>query len=129
MVAARQTLTQYEGPGEVQFDAKSLAEAISVSVSIAPNSQPVRTMKKGLSGRSRGPVECTIRVSNAVPKAGMEIDFLEKCINDADVTINIVVGGKRLGFDGWITGFDAEYSVGSPAGATFTVMAGKPRRL
>lgn len=129
MATPKQTSTRYEGPGEVQLDGRTLAEATSVSVSVAPNSTAVRTMKKGLAGRSSGPVECTIRVANAVPKAGFEGDFLEKCVADVDVTVTVIVGGKRLAFDGWITSFDAEYSVGSSAGATFTVMAGKPRRL
>lgn len=122
-------MTKYEGPGEVLFNSRTLAEATSVSVSIAPNSTPVNTMKKGLAGRSRGPAASTIRVASAIPKAGLEAEFIDKCIDDEDVTIVIIIGGKRRAFDGWITSVDVEYATGSAAGATFNVMAGKPRKL
>lgn len=127
-MAARKALTQYQGPGEIQFNGKTLAEATSVSVSIAPNSTPVNTMKKGMAGRSRGPATSTIRVGNAVPVAGLEVDFIDKCIEDEDITVTIIIGSKRRSFDGYITTVDVEYSVGSAAGATFNVMAGKPRK-
>lgn len=126
---ANQTLSKYAGVGEVQLDGLTLAEATSVNVSIAPNSTPVRTMKKGLAGRSRGPVESTIRVSSAIPKAGFEGAFLEKCIDDADVTIIVILANKRYAFDGWINATDFEFNTNASAGANFTVMAGKPRKL
>lgn len=127
-MATRNALTKYEGPCEVSFDSRALAEATSCSVSIAPNSTPVNTMKKGMAGRSRGPAASTIRIANAVPKAGLEVDFIDKCVEDADVTITIIAGGKRRSFDGYISSVEIEFSTGAAAGATFTVMAGKPRK-
>lgn len=128
-MAARNALTKYEGPCEVQFNTRTLAEATSCSISIAPNSNPVNTMKKGMAGRSKGPVACTIRIANAIPKAGLEVDFIDKCVDDEDVTIVVIIGGKRRAFDGYIGSTDVEFATGSAAGATFTVMSGKPRKL
>lgn len=128
-MATKNALTKYEGPCEVTFDSRTLAEATSCSISVAPNSTPVNTMKKGLAGRSRGPAACTLRVANAIPKAGLEVDFIDKCVDDADVTLVVIIGGKRRAFDGWISSVETEFSTGAAAGATFTVMAGKPRKL
>jgi hypothetical protein len=120
-------MDKYEGPGEIQMNSRTLAEAVSVSVQTRSNSSPVRTMKKGLNGRSRGPIETQIQVSSAVPKSGLEQEYVEKCIDDADVTISVKFGGRTYLYDGWIDETNGQNSVDSPADLSFTVMAGKPR--
>jgi hypothetical protein len=127
-MAVRNALTKYQGPGEIQVDGKTLAEATSVTVTVTPSSTPVNTMKKGFGGRSKGPVVCTIEVENAIPIAGLEVDFIQKCIDDEDITVTMIIGNKRRAFDGYISGTRANYATGSAAGASFTVMAGKPRK-
>lgn len=122
------TMTQYNGPCELQFDGRTLAEATTCRISVTPNTTPVRTMKKGLGGRSRGPVECTIDVESAIPKAGFEVDFMQKCIDDADVTIVIVRAGKRVAFDSFITNVAESYGVQAAASSSFSAMSGRPRK-
>lgn len=120
-------MTQYQGPAEIQCNGRSLAEAITVRVSVTPNSTPVRTMKKGLGGRSRGPVECTIDVESAIPKAGYEVDFMRLCVEDADITIVTLGGGTRKAYDAFITNVSEAFGVQQAASSTFTAMSGKPR--
>lgn len=120
-------LTVYEGPGEIQLGSKTLAEATSVRITIAPNAASVVTMKKGMAGFSDGAVSCTLAVESAVPKAGLEVDFIDLCINLRPVTVSVLFAGKRYSFDGKVTDLSTSNAVGSAASASFTVTTGRPR--
>lgn len=118
--------TEYEGVGQIQFDGRTLAEADNVSVRHAPNNNRVYTMRKGLAGFSKGAFETEISVTNAVPKGGLEADFIEKAVAGSFVRITVLFAGKRYQYNGWID--SDEHSNGSQESATFsfTVVAGKP---
>ena len=120
-------LDRYEGPGEVQFNSRTLAEAMSISVSIASNNTEVLTMKKGLAGRSAGPKRSELSIENAVPKGGLEQEFIKMCVTDQDVTIVHKFAGKDYIYEGWIQDVEASQSTDSPASLNFTVIAGPPR--
>lgn len=115
-------MDRYEGPGEVQFDNSTLAEATSLSVTNAANSNAVTTMKKGLAGRSRGAPTTSIQVENAVPKAGMEAEFVEKCVQDADVTITHLFGKRRYIYEGWIEEVATTQGTDAATSLSFTFM-------
>lgn len=119
-------LDQYEGPAEVQFDNSTLAEATSVSIQVNGNNNPVTTMKKGLAGRSRGAVTADIQVENAVPKGGLEQEFIEKCVDNADVVITHLYAGRQYIYEGYIDSVDASQGTDAPASISFTVVAGPP---
>lgn len=106
-----------------------LAEASRVRMSIAGNNRRVVTMRRGLAGRSRGPVESEISIDSAVPVEGLEDTFVEKIIDNADVRVTIDLAGKRYGFDGWVEDGDAEQSTDGSASFSFRVVAGPPRIL
>lgn len=122
-------LGNYEGPGKVFFGANLLAEANRVRVSVNANNRRVYTMKRGLAGRSRGATESEITVDNAIPIAGLEEEFYEKCIDNEDVRVVIDQAGKRLQFDGWIDSVESEQTTDAAASLTFSVVAGPPRIL
>lgn len=119
-------LGKYEGPAEIQFDGRTLAEASTVRASVASNSNQVTTMKKGLAGRSKGAVVSNITVENAVPKGGLEAEYVSKCVEDADVRITILMAGRRYQFEGWIDNVDMNNGTNEAAGVSFTVIAGPP---
>ena len=120
-------LDKYEGPGEVQFNSRTLAEAQTISTSLASNSSEVLTMKKGLAGRSPGAKRSEISVENAVPKGGLEDEFFQLCVEDADVTITHLFAGKTYIYEGWIDTVESSQGAESPASVSFTVIAGPPR--
>lgn len=119
-------LTRYEGPGEFQFDGRTLAEAKTIRVDFTSNSTTVKTMKKGTAGRSKGAFETRIEVENAVPKGGLEQPFVEKCVDDADVRVTFLFAGKRYQVEGWIDNVSANQGTEEDAGLSFTVIGGKP---
>lgn len=119
-------MDDYEGPGEVQFNQNTMAEATSISVSHNSNSTPVTTMRKGLAGRSRGAYTVSIQVENAVPKAGLEAEFIEQCVENATVAISHLFGGRTYVYEGWIESVDTSNGTDQAASASFSVMAGPP---
>lgn len=119
-------LEQYEGPGEVLFDNSAMAEATSISIQNNGNNNPVVTMKKGLAGRSRGALTVDITVENAVPKGGLEAEFIEKCVENADVTITHLMAGRQYIYDGYIDSTDTQQGTDTPASISFTVVAQPP---
>lgn len=119
-------LEKYEGPGTIIFDRSTQVEAQSVRVSFQSNDRPVTTMRKGLAGRSLGPAQSSIAVQSAIPRAGMEGEILQKCVAKADVTVVIVLAGKRYSYEGWIDSVDHEQNQDGPATVSFTVTAGPP---
>lgn len=121
------TQTLYEGPCELQINGRTLAEAVSARITVRSNSSPVRTMKRGLSGRSRGPAETTIAIESAIPKSGFELDFMTLLVADADITVTWIAAGKRRAIDGWIDGDDETFGVQAAASTSITIMGGKPR--
>ncbi len=120
-------MDRYEGPGTIQMDSSTLAEAQSVRVRVASNNNRVRTLRKGLAGRSKGPRETEITVANAVPAAGLEQEFIQKMVVDADVEVVIVFGAKRYQYRGWIDDVSHNNDTDSAASLEYTIVAGPPR--
>lgn len=123
---------EFQGPAQVFFGSRPLAECDSARVRIQGNNRKVYTMRggrPGLRGRSRGPVESEISLTNAIPKEGFEADFPQACIVNADVRIVVVSGKQRFQFDGWIEDVDLNHSTEQSASISFTVTAGPPTIL
>lgn len=120
---------EYEGPGKVYFGANALAESKRCRFRIMGNNRKVFTMKRGLAGRSRGPVEAEVTVENAVPLAGLEEEYIAKCIENENVRLVIDFAGLQIEFNGWIDSVDGDMSTDADAGLSFTVPALKPTLL
>lgn len=117
-------MDHYQGAGSVLMQGSLLAEAQRVRVATKSNANPVKTMRKGLAGRSRGAPTVEITVENAVPRAGLEQPYVEACQVDADISIVVYYAGKRYQYDGWIDSVDGEMSVENAASCSLTIMAG-----
>lgn len=118
-------LEQYEGPGTLIFDGDIQAEAQTVRLAYNSNARPVTTMRKGLAGRSVGPGQTDISITSALPRAGMEGDFLSKCVANAFVRVVVVVAGKRYQVEGWIQDVSVDQSQDNPASVSCNV-TGRP---
>lgn len=119
-------LEEYEGPGTLIFDGDIQAEAQTVRLSYNSNNRPVTTMRKGLAGKSNGPGQSDITVTSALPRAGMEGKFLEKCVRNAFVRVVVVFSGKRWQIEGWIGDVSVEQSQDSSASVSCTITGTPP---
>ena len=121
-------LTRYEGPAEVYVNGQLLAQARTARLRLISNNNRVYTMIGGMVGRSRGPRETEASVESAVPISGLEVDFRELLVNDADITMILVDGGKRIQADGWIDDVESTRDAQQPAAINFN-FAGGPARI
>lgn len=119
--------TVYEGPGKVYIGANLLAEATRVRLQINGNNRRVRTMQKGAAGRSRGAVDSEGTIDNAIPLAGLEEEFIEKVIDNADVRLVVDVAGKLVQVDGWLEDVEITQGVDDTATATANFLGGVPK--
>lgn len=122
-------LDNYEGAGQIQINGRTLAEADTVRMRNISNNNRVYTMRKGLAGHSKGPNETEFAVTNAVPKAGLEDDFVEKVLSGEYFDITFVSAGKRYIVQCWCE--DSEFALGSRDAAefSFNCVGGPPRIL
>ena len=117
-------MEQYEGVAEIVFRNRPLAEASSVNTTTNSNANPVNTMKKGLAGRSAGAVSVDLTIESAVPKAGMEDDFVELCQENEDITVSMFSAGKTYTWNGWINQVDRSNSVDSASSVSIQCTCG-----
>lgn len=117
-------MDKYVGAISILANSDLLAEATSVGIDLASNANPVKTLKKGLAGRSRGAVTNSLSVDNAVPRVGMEKNFIEMCQNDEDISLVYYIANKQYRYDGWIDSGSFKAGVDASAGFSFVVMAG-----
>lgn len=117
-------MDKYQGAGSVLVNRSLQAECASIRISTKSMASKVKTMRRGLSGRSRGGPEVEIVLESAVPKAGMETDFVTACQNDADISVVVYFAGRRYQYDGWIDTEDHEMSVDSASRVSCTVISG-----
>lgn len=103
-----------------------LAEASSVEVSFTPNTQPVTTTEKGLSGFSAGAGMMTIKVESAMPRAGVEFDYVEAAYNRTVLDVVIFRAGKKLKTQGVIMDASESGGVDKPSNASFSLTCSIP---
>ncbi len=122
-------LTKYEGVGEIYVNARLLAEASKMTVTITSNDNEVNTMKRGFAGFSDGPTKVAISVESAIPKKGFESDFVTAVVQKKAVRITVKSGGKRITVNGRFTQSEFSNSVDAPALLTGQFMGGVPEIL
>lgn len=122
-------LQKYEGVGEIYVNARLLAEASKLTVTVTSNDQKVMTMKKGLAGFSDGPTESSITVESAIPRKGYEYDFVNAVNKKLAVRIVVKSGGKRHSFNGRFSQAEWSNSVDAPSLITGQFMGGAPESL
>lgn len=122
-------LQDYESGGEIQFNNSTLAEATSVQVETSSNKKPVTTIKKGFAGGAAGAAMTRITVENAVPKAGLEAEFIALCQAGTECTVLRYLAGQRYSYNGYIESVSEQGNVDNAASLSFTMMAGPAKIL
>jgi hypothetical protein len=81
--------------GYVFVDSQLLVEELTCDLEYNPNNNVVVTQQKGFAGITQGAGRFTARVSNAIPRAGLELDFYDLAINRTPVEFIVHAGGKK----------------------------------
>ena len=100
-----------------------LAEAQDVKLSHLTNAQKIHTMTKGFAGISPGSLESEITIKSAIPRAGIEFDYIGKLQNNVEVDCVLFRAGKKVKMKGFIVEASEAYSVDSPSAFDCTIWA------
>lgn len=117
----------YQGPGEIQWNGSTLAEAKNVKFSIMSGGQDVATMAKGWAGSAPSFVKTTLTIEEAVPLAGLEADFVEALVKGSFIDVTVAYAGKRYSWTAKIESVDGEMSIENPSNVSLSLTSGAPR--
>lgn len=112
--------------GLIFLDGILLAEAPDFEVSYNTNNQPVVTMAKGFSGITPGAGQADVTINEAIPRAGMELDFYKRAKERTPIKITGWRGSKKMQLEGFIMTIAEKHGVNSNASATITCACGEP---
>lgn len=101
-----------------------LAECTGFSVSHDSGNSPNLTMQKGFAGMTPGAQQTSISIESAAPRAGYDIDYLDKLANTEVVEVVYYGHGKKHVVNGYITKVDEKYGVGQASSASIEFMGG-----
>jgi hypothetical protein len=102
-----------------------LAEALNFSLEHDSGLQPVHTMQKGFAGMSPGSPMTKGSVSSAVPRAGVDLAYLDKMTAGNPIDFVCYARGKKIKFKGYITNLKESYGADKSAELSFD-FAGAP---
>lgn len=121
------SVESYEGPGTIAVNGRVLADATKISVEIDTRDNEVNTMRKGMAGFSDGSTVTKITIDSAVPRKGMEADFLMYVTKRKPVSITTKVAGKRITAGGRFMKYTLNQSTDSPASVSTDFSGGEPQ--
>ena len=107
-------LQKYE-KGALFVDSVLVAEATNVSLDHDPKLNAIETMQKGFAGASPGAEMTNVEFANAVPVAGLEIDFLSKMQGVKVVEVTLFAHGKKTTMKGFVSKCSQKYGVNQAA--------------
>lgn len=111
--------TDQYATGYAFLDGQLLAESQKVSIEADPQHQVIRTMYKGFAGISKGAASAKASVSNAVPKAGPEYDYITVCQDGTPIEFIAWLANKRFSSKGFMMNVKGDFGEGEPATFSF----------
>jgi hypothetical protein len=86
--------TVYSGPGQVLSGDHVLLEVETAEFSFESGNNDVLTLAKGRAGHSRGAAKAMLSVTNAIPAAGPEVDWVAVAAAGLAVALGFRMAGR-----------------------------------
>lgn len=110
----------YSGPGFVRVRGVVVLQASKIEFKFNPNNKSVMTLMLERAGHSTGPKEVEVSVENAIPQAGMEVDWFGLSAAGQEIALDFVLAGKTYACRGDLRDVSASTDVGSPNGVNWS---------
>jgi hypothetical protein len=107
-------MATYSGPGFVLYRGVPVLQASSVNFQVQTDNKDVNTLLLGRAGHSRGPKKVQVQVENAVPQAGLEVDWIGVANAQAEIALTFRVAGKTWNCVGDVREADIKSGVDNP---------------
>jgi hypothetical protein len=107
-------MIDYAGPATVTHNGRPMAECEQVSIKRQTNAKAVKTLAKGLAGRTKGAPEYSITLRNAVPATGFEVAYNDLIESQELFQIGIRKAGIEEVFEVWVEDSEDGSEVDAP---------------
>lgn len=84
-------MAQYVSQGYVQKDGVTIASSASIEVDQATNNADVDTILEGFVGNTVGTKKYTVKLSNPIPAAGFDVNWMTLCEESATHQLRFVL--------------------------------------
>jgi hypothetical protein len=111
------------------LDGALLAEEVTIDLGYNPNNNIVVTQAKGFAGVSPGAGRFTAKVSNAIPRAGLEVDFYTIAKERRAIELIIHRAAKKLTSKGFIMNLSEKLGVDQVASLEFDFEGEEPEQI
>jgi len=118
--------TDQYAKGSVFLDGQLLIEELSCDLDYDANNQIIITQQKGFAGISEGADSFEANVSNAIPRAGLEVDYYSLVADRTPVEFIVHAGGKKRISTGFIMKLSENFGADKASGISFVFRGGKP---
>lgn len=110
-------------------DGQLAAEAQSEDSKYSNGAHIIQTQAKKFAGISPGAPSFALTVENAMPRAGIEIDYYKLCREMTEVEMILHRSGKKLTTKGFLMEVNERHGVGNPAQLTYTYQGSEPEEI
>lgn len=112
--------------GYVFLDGQLLVEELSCEVDYDPKNSVVVTQQKGFAGITQGAGIFTAQVSNAIPRAGLEVDYYDLAQKRTPVEFVLHAAAKKRVSKGFIGPIREKFGVDQSSTLDFTFTGEEP---
>lgn len=109
----------YSGPGIVLYQGVPVLQATSITYNVETDNKDVNTLSLGRAGFSAGPRKVQVSVDNAIPAAGMELDWPGIAEAQEQVSLGFVVAGVTRNAQGDVRDVSVKTSTDSANSVSF----------
>ena len=118
--------TDQYGVGFVFLDGQLLTEELTCDVEYDPQNNVVVTQYKGFAGITAGAGQFTATVSNAIPRAGLEVDFYTLAKDRTPVEFIVHAGSKKRISKGFLQRVREKFATGDSSTVDFEFVGEEP---
>ena len=112
--------------GYVFLDGQLLAEELTCDLSYDPKNNIVVTQQKGFAGITMGAGVFTATVTNAIPRAGLEVDYYKLASDRTPVEFIVHAAGKKRISKGFIGPVNEKFGTDQSSTLDFTFTGEEP---
>lgn len=104
----------YSGPGYISYRGRPQLQSESIELSYDSGNKDVDTLLLGRAGHSSGADKVMISVSQAIPKAGMEVDWVAVAAAKSQIDLTFVIAGRAFNTSGDVRTVKLGTNTGNP---------------
>lgn len=109
----------YSGPGYISYRGRPQLQSESIEMSFDSGNKDVDVLLLGRAGHSAGADKVMFSVNQAIPKAGMEVDWVAVSAAKAQIDLTFTIAGRAYNASGDVRTVKVGTTTGNPNSVSF----------